>query len=50
MSQTKVQLAAFNRICPESLSIDTIPYAQKHSHIAWQKVGLYQEGPRGAKA
>ena len=44
MSKTKVQLAAFNRICPESLSIASIPYAQKHSHIAWQKVGLYQEG------
>ena len=43
MSQTKVKLAAFNRICPESLSIASIPYAQKHSHIAWQKVGLYQE-------
>ena len=35
--------AAFTRICPESLSIASIPYAQKHSHIAWQKVGLYQE-------
>ena len=42
--QPYVQLAAFNRICPESLSIASIPYAQKHSHIAWQKVGLYQEG------
>ena len=31
------------RIYPESLSIASIPYAQKHSHIAWQKVGLYQE-------
>ena len=44
MYKTQVQLAAFNRICPESLSIASIPYAQKHSHIAWQKVGLYQEG------
>ena len=44
MNKTQVQLAAFNRICPESLSIASIPYAQKHSHIAWQKVGLYQEG------
>ena len=44
MNKTQVQLAAFNRICPKSLSIASIPYAQKHSHIAWQKVGLYQEG------
>ena len=43
MNKTQVQLAAFNRICPKSLSIASIPYAQKHSHIAWQKVGLYQE-------